>query len=129
MRDILDGKERMARSPFEWFVLLVVAGLVIGAVFLKVQFSEQRYQEEALIAELKAIRTAISLHLILERRPPNRLTDLVEKKMALGPAPRPFLTHLSPNGEGKFIDPFGNPFQYNSQSGWVNSTTEGYKDW
>lgn len=120
-------------------ITLCVIGILIGVVLPKYQQLAREAQKTALQAELANIRTSISLFKLLNRRNPEGLKELIEKKVMLPVRMGNSYTgsvfkekYLLPNAmdrEGNIIDPFGNRFLYDPVRGEVRTTTQEYQDW
>jgi hypothetical protein len=97
-------------------------------------------QESAVKAELLNIRTSIRLFQLLNRRNPDSLKEMMEKKVMLPGRigsgaydgsfiEQRYLLKNAVDAEGNKVDAFGNPFSYDPLKGEVRSTTKGYDNW
>ena len=103
-------------------------------------------REVALRYELANIRTAIVLFASRNKRFPGSLTQLVEEKYLLGDEEfsvhagsvslekrtifkRSYLEPSSVDAQGLVLDPFGKPYRYDPQRGWVSPVEERYGRW
>lgn len=98
--------KRSQRKPWE---LVVVALAVAGAMWMSLALYAKRDQvtkERLLILELETLRNQVIAHMLAERKIPPELI-------------------LS----GSMVDPFGNPYHYDSDTGSVFSGTREYMNW
>lgn len=121
-------------------ITLCLIGILIGVLIPKFQRVAREAQETAVKAELANIRTGIALFKIIKERNPRSLNELIEKDMML-PArigtdvysesifKHKYLMANAVDAKGNILDAFGNPFLYDSVSGKVRATTEGYENW
>jgi type II secretory pathway pseudopilin PulG len=121
-------------------IALCVIGILIGVVIQKYQRVSREAQKVALKAELANIRTSITLFKMLNRRNPDNLKEMMEKKVLLpgrtGSSPyeasffeKSYLMKNAVDANGNKLDAFGNPFSYDSHRGEVRSSTQGYENW
>jgi len=82
-----------------------------------------------MVHELAMMRSAILLYKNIEKKNPERLNDLVVQDYEVEGLRRPFMDRLPMSRDGVYVDPFGNPYKYNPDSGWVSSITPGYERW
>jgi hypothetical protein len=119
---------------------LVVIGLLTVVVISKLQRVALEAQKAAVRAELVHIREGITLFKIVNKRNPESMHELMEKKIRLPVSSRrgryqdPFfdqkyLTANAVDAKGELLDAFGNPFQYEPVSGVVRSTTKECENW
>jgi hypothetical protein len=120
---------KVKRSPFELLVVLVVVGLtiVLGASLYAGRTKIEK--SNMLINEMSALRSAILLYKIVNHKNVPDLAVLATTEYNMGGVERPYIEHLPMDKSGKIIDPFGNPYLYDSKSGWVSSSTRGCERW
>jgi Tfp pilus assembly protein PilE len=121
-------------------ISLCLIGILICIVFPKFQQVAKEARETAVKAELVNIRRAVALFRILNERNPESLNELIQKDVLfparIGPNPysgsffkQKYLMANAVDAKGNKLDAFGNPFLYDSESGKVRPTTEGYENW
>ncbi len=125
------GKPKKTRARYEVIIILIV--ILAGAV---VAFGINRAQSKAekgnlLISELEQIRSAVTMYKTLNKSNPPDLVSLTKMSYTFAPgeAPKNYLANIKENKKGQLIDPFGNPYKYDTKSGWVSCMTEGYSKW
>ncbi|MFH1829268.1 MAG: hypothetical protein ABH871_00630 [Pseudomonadota bacterium] len=121
----------LQRGIFESIILLFVF-ITIFAFMIHGYFLEQtRYREKALHYELVLLRQAISTFDIIEKRKPISLVELALMTFQLpgDKIGKRYIDRIIINDRGEIIDPFGNPYIYNEENGWVSSSSEDYKQW
>jgi len=117
------------RTHFEYIVITVVviltltlgAGLYAGR--LKIQKSK------LLVQELSMMRSALLLYKTVNYINAETLDTLTSTSYPVDDVMRPYIDRLPLSKNGKHIDPFGNPYNYDNKKGWVWSTTSGYERW
>ncbi len=125
---------RKGRTVFETLLVIILVSLLL--VFFTTYFKRTVMvaREYSLISELSNIRTSILLYLVLNKRFPESLKQLVEEDIILPMQDikiieKSYLKTVSMDEEGYPLDPLGNRFGYNPESGLVWSTTKGYEGW
>lgn len=114
-------------------VCMLVSAFIVVVIpyYKKIALEAQR---SALRAELGNIRMSLELYKVLTNQYPEDLRVLLKKRYMF-PArndtffKEEFLNHTALDKEGYPLDPFGNRFQYNSRTGKLSSSTEGYEKW
>lgn len=123
--------KRVKRPLYEKFIIMaVVAASIFTAI--SVYSSESKFfKDRILMYELESMRSAVITYKLLNKSNPSDLQQLVHMKysFSLNEKDRQYLGNVHTDKEGFPIDPFGNRYVYDRTSGWVTSTTEGYKDW
>jgi competence protein ComGC len=121
-------------------ITLCLIGILTGVVIPKYRRMAHEAQESAVKAELTNVRTSISLFKMLNKRNPESLKELIEKKVMLpartGREPystsffdQKYLNSRAVDSQGNVLDVFGNPFRYDPVRGVVRATTKGFEDW
>ena len=110
-------------------ILIAVMGVLV-TVFL-VRMESRLGSMKLMRNELQSLRTSVSLFRTIEGRPPAGMRELVESSFSYedDDQRRPFVDPSLVGETGLVLDPFGNPYVINSESGWVRSTTPGYELW
>ena len=117
-------KKRPAYEIFIVAVCVVLSVLISGALYagrLKIQ------KGQLLQTELGSFRRAIMAYRLEHRANPPSLDALTER--ADGGEGAPYIGVLPGFKEGRAIDPFGNPYVYEPESGWVSSSSVGFERW
>lgn len=97
--------------------VVILAVVAAGVLYRK---RVTTLKEEALLAELTYLRTAIVLYQQTNHSHPRTLQALQEHGA---------LESLPKNERGDIVDPFGAPYIYNPKTGWVATSGKGYKEW
>ncbi|MBN1282450.1 MAG: hypothetical protein JXA24_01585 [Proteobacteria bacterium] len=121
--------KRLRRSPFEVFA---VAAAVAASLAISISFYAARADFEkgrVLASELSAIRSSVLAYIAVRGATPDALADLFRSGYETGGEQRPFLHPQGMLEDGGLVDPFGNPYLYRRESGWVFSSTPGYERW
>lgn len=107
-----------------YFVLGTALLISLGVTVLSVHVAQQSEREQAMLYELKTLRNVIELYVMEKKAHPHDIGD------AIASTHRSTLQNVAPqmSSEGP-LDPFGHPYQYNPNSGWVFSQTNGYRSW
>ena len=134
------SRKQQGLTIFDAMITLLLAGILVGVVIPKYRQVARAAQESALKAELSNIRTSIRLFQMLNRKNPDSLKEMMEKKVMLPGRvgsgaydgsfiEQRYLLKNAVNAEGNKVDAFGNPFSYAPSRGEVRSTTKGYENW
>lgn len=108
--------ERSRRAGWEWFVIV---GVVLLSMWLSLALYAKRdqvFKERLLIWELQTLRNYVTAAILENKKIPEDLKEVT----GLGSM---VYSLWSKN------DPFGSPYHYNPQTGWVATTTHGYSQW
>jgi type II secretory pathway pseudopilin PulG len=127
-------KEEEGLGIVDTLIVLVLISILMGVVIPKYQGIAKEAQESALKTSLTNIRMAVHVYKMVNDRYPDSLLQLVNKQYLLEVREDTFFTQeylrsLAVDGEGNPLDPFNNRYRYDSVSGYVASTTEGYENW
>lgn len=119
------------RSVLETVILLFVFVAVFAFMVNSYIMEKRVYKEKALLYELSLLRQGVSGFTMIEKRMPGNLVELATTAYRLpgDENKRRFVDRLIVNDRGDIIDPFGHPYAYNSEKGWVSSTAPGYGQW
>lgn len=117
------------RAPYEYAIIAIVVILTVALSVALYAKRERVRRGQLLVQELSTLRAGVQLYRILNDRIPPSLQQLAEESYPFEGAPRPYLQRLPRDADGRFVDPFGNPYRYDPQRGWVQSVTEGFTDW
>ena len=79
-----------------------------------------------MIFELKQLRTMTEIYMKIYKVKASDLLTAMEAKYQFG---QPVEWKMSRDAAGNPLDPFGNRYQYDKDSGWVYSITKGYEKW
>jgi hypothetical protein len=117
------------RQKHDW---LVTAGIVVVLVSLYgTMIFEQRtrIREEALMYELLSLRYAVTIFNFTNGRNPENLQELLEKGFVdFKGNPKKYIPQNIAARKG-LVDPFGNPYSYDKEGGWIRTSTEEYNWW
>lgn len=81
--------------------------------------------------QLQSLRMSVNLFKVVEGRSPSSMVELASAKYSYPgeDESRRFVDNLFIDSNGRVMDPFGNPYVLDAQSGWVRSQTRGYEFW
>lgn len=118
------------KRPSYETVIVVVAVLLAVIMGAALTASRAELEKRSLMTrELSAMRGAIASYRMLKKANPTSLGELAAASHPVGEGDMPFIDRL-PGGEADAAtDPFGHPYAYDPQTGWVASTTPGYERW
>lgn len=120
---------RERRPVYETIIIaiVVILTLVLGTGLYSGRSKVMR--SNMLIHELSAMRSAIGVYKLMNHKNPASMNDLVTSTYAVDGTNKPFIDSLPQQKDDSIIDPFGNPYHYDAQSGWIASTTKGFERW
>lgn len=112
-------------------VVIVVAVVVLSILLGGGLFSGRAKlgKMRLLIQELSMLRSGITHFMMIKRHVPSSLEALVKETYKAGELDAPFIDRVPRSDKGETVDPFGNPYRYDTGSGWVASTTRGFEKW
>jgi len=115
-------------------IALVLISIMIGVLIPRYQRLAQEAQETALKIGLGNIRKGIMAYVLINQRLPTDLRNLLKERIILPVREdtiftTEYLRTLALDPEGFPVDSFGNRYAYDSKTGRVNSTTQGYETW
>lgn len=127
-------REEKGLGIIDTLVTLVVIAVLIGVVIPRYQGMAQDAQETALRMSLDGIRKGMMAYVLINKRIPGDLRDLVTEEVILPVREDTmftmnYLKSLALDDDGYPIDPYGNRYGYNPENGAVQSTTKGYEKW
>ncbi len=117
------------RAPYEYAVIVIVVVLTVVLSVGLYARRERVRRGQLLVQELSTLRAGVQLYRLLNDRMPQSLQQLAAESYPFEGHPRPYLQRLPRDADGRFVDPFGNPYRYDPQRGWVHSVTEGFTEW
>lgn len=126
-------RNQAGRTLFETLLITSLVGILLIVAISNFLTSVRLVREVALRSELGSIRTAIMIHITVNRRYPASLNDMVKEGYVLptggGLIKYEFLEGMAVDKDGNLLDTFGNPFSYERKTGWVKSSSKGYESW
>ena len=109
-----------------WYILIgCVIVLAVSLTGYYIHVGKQSEKERTLISELVQLRSAIALYKATYKEIPEDLTTALDANY---PFNMPVWTIKIDSKIGA-VDPFGNPYKYDSVTGWVQSRTTGFEKW
>ena len=119
------------RNYIEYVVVLAVVLVVSALVGANIYYQRLGSKQKALYYELQMMRTGINLFKVVEKRNPRNLTELARGvyRFPGEDETKKYLSNVPFDGRGKLVDPFGNEFIYDYNTGWIRSVTSGYEMW
>ncbi|MFA5811765.1 MAG: hypothetical protein WC956_05485 [bacterium] len=117
------------RTGFEILVVVVVVALtlVMGASLYAGRAKVEK--TSLLLSELGMLRSSLMTYRLVNHRNAQDLFQLANEKYEADGAEKPYIERLPMNDKGAVVDPFGNPYAYDPNSGWVSSSTPGFERW
>ncbi len=112
---------RKAFSAIEELIVLIILALLITVVYHRYRVLSVKAKAEVAYSDLKNLRLAVKLFRIREGRFPDSLRELVSKGYLKDTLQESKITN---NG---ILDPFGNPFVYDSKTGRVELNPKSLK--
>lgn len=128
-QEVVKVKKKRAKYEVVIILLVIVAAVVIAFGISRAQSKAEK--GKLLITEIEQIRAAITTYVTLNKTNPSDLASLTKMAYNFSPgeAPRTYLANVKLDDKGKIVDPFGNPYEYDSKSGRVASATKGFEKW
>jgi len=111
-------------------IVLLTFSLTIATFYFQRLVTKQRI----MFHELRVLRTSVNLYRAVNNRNPKSLSELATATFHFPGenVQRKYLDYRIQKSDKKgteLVDPFGNPYAYNPEKGWVRSSTKDYKFW
>jgi hypothetical protein len=119
------------RRKYERVALIVIAILTMAIMGVAIYFERQLSNQKAMFYQLQALRTSVNLYKAINKKNPKTLEALVNEdfKFPNEEVPRKYLQSPPMDASGRVVDPFGDPYMYDSKTAWIRSSTMGYEYW
>ena len=127
-------RSEKGRSLWENLILgAILVGMIYVAVLYYGKVADQA-RMKVLESDMRNMRLGISLYLYKNGKVPEDIRDLEREKIIEYTAGREIIRReyvklITKDEEGYPIDPFGNRYHYNPETGMVHPTTPGYETW
>ncbi len=116
---------------------LILGAILVGMIYVAVLYYgkvAERARMKVLESDMRNMRLGISLYLYKNGKFPEDIRDLEREKTIEYTAGgelirREYIKLITKDEEGYPIDPFGNRYHYNPETGMVHPTTLGYENW
>ena len=118
------------RSTLEIIIIVVLVSLSV-VISIGIYASHNKLNKsKALISELQAMRMGIMLYKKITDTNPLSLDVLSNEVYASGGGrTHHYVLKVHRDASGAIIDPFGHPYVYLPNNGWVHSATKGFEKW
>lgn len=118
------------RSAYDVLLVTIVAAVSVAIAVGIFARRASIVSGRAMIDELFVMRSGVLLYRSVNGACPPVLGVLdTEPYPDVGGKGVQYAQRLHRDEKGHVIDPFGNPYSYDSATGWVKSTTKGYERW
>ena len=116
---------------FERVILLIISIGALCFVGVTVYPQFKTTKQRMLFYQLQTLRMGVNIYQFVNHKNPESLQEIIVKnyKMPNEPVERPFIAGFVADSVGHVFDPFGNPYKYDSKTGWVKSVTRGCELW
>lgn len=123
-------RKRIAEVSGVIVIIVLTFALTIATFYFQRLVTKQRI----LFHELRVLRTSVNLYRAVNNRNPRSLDELATATFTFPGenVQRKYLDYRIQKDEkkgSKLLDPFGHPYSYNPEKGWVRSSTSEYKFW
>ncbi|MFH1830850.1 MAG: hypothetical protein ABH871_08775 [Pseudomonadota bacterium] len=122
----------MAKRKRSYFEIIVITVVVVLTVVLAAGLYAGRtkvQKSNLLVQELGMLRSSLLLYKTINNHSAPSLEQLMTEEYDVGTTKRTYVERLPFSKDGKIIDPFGNPYNYDPKTGWLSSTTSSYEKW
>lgn len=107
-------------------VVAVAVLLVLALTGVAIHFARKSEKERALIYQLQQLRVAVQIFIKVNHQKPPTLSSVIDAQYNFG---HPWRWRFERDSAGTPLDPFGNPFKYDPDSGWISPQTPDYENW
>lgn len=120
--------------PRRWVeaaVALALLLLISILAYMTLEAERRYHYQKALFFELQILRSAVNLYKVVNQENPPSLLALSTGVYHLGSeqVTHRYLDTSPVDADGVVRDPFGNPYHYETGTGWVRSASRGYEFW
>ena len=125
------GFERPKRKWFEqavvFFLVFIVGFLAVSNIY----YQNKSGKQKAMFYQLQILRSAINLYKFINSRNPPDLGVLAGGvyKFPQEELARRYVENAPIDKNGIVVDPFGKPYYYDAETGWIRSLSKGYEFW
>ncbi len=115
----------------ERIILVAVAVVTFLAMAASITFERRISNQRVMQYQLQALRGSVALFKAINGRNPKSLNELVLTQFQFPgeETKHRYLDDPPLDREGRVVDPFGMPYAYEVNKGWVHSDTKGYGYW
>lgn len=115
----------------EKFLMAVAILVSLGLTLTSLNLERNVGKKKEMMYQLQMIRMGVALYKSIEKKNPDNLEALATTRYAFPGDGQSKLYLEVQYGDNIdfFVDPFGNKYGYNKETGWVNSTTKGCEYW
>ncbi|OGQ50408.1 MAG: hypothetical protein A3I09_03135 [Deltaproteobacteria bacterium RIFCSPLOWO2_02_FULL_47_10] len=130
----MDEQVIQTKKPRAKYELVVIAVLLVAAIVVAFGIYTKRDRlgkSTIMISELSSLRSAVQTYKTMNKANPPSLEALTKLNYSFEPGQpaQPYLNKANVGKAGAVIDPFGNPYKYDANTGWVMSSSNGYEKW
>ncbi|MFH0799884.1 MAG: hypothetical protein V2A66_06855 [Pseudomonadota bacterium] len=119
------------RRNIERTFLVTVALMMMIAVVVFFRFERHLANQRVFYYQLESLRTSVNLFKAITKRNPANLKELADADYRFEGEDqlRHYVEFQAVDKKGEIVDVFGNPYVYDSRTGWVRTSTPGYEYW
>ncbi|MFH1874368.1 MAG: hypothetical protein ABH859_04190 [Pseudomonadota bacterium] len=118
-----------SRRKLEIFIIVLVIVVSVVLLYMKNLLAIRTAKDEALIGELRAIRTAVHLYLSVNKEFPANLDMLTQNTYKINDKDVPYLIGVETDESGYPLDSYGYRFLYEPKTGKVMLKPRKYEGW
>ena len=107
-------------------VLVVLLALVAGLTWTNVRKSTRTEKEKQLVFQLKQLRMGVEIYKKMNGKNPGDLVQALDYKYKTGEEVQ---WSVKKDQQGRYVDPFGSPYQYDPVTGTLKSSLPNYEKW
>jgi len=116
---------------------LVIGAIVVGMIYVAVLYYHKaalQTRVNVLRSDMRNMRLGITLYLYHNGKVPEDIRQLEFKETIEYTAgekiiKKEYVKLITKDRQGYPLDPFGNRYDYNPETGMIHPTTPGYEDW
>lgn len=121
--------QSIRRYGSDWLVTIGILGVIVCLYGSLLFFNRERLREFEIMNELRAIRLSVATFNYVNGRNPADLNELIGSDFTTKSGIKREYIPKSMLVDGSLLDPFGNPYIYDVENGWVKSTTAKFENW
>lgn len=126
MLEVAPKKRKWERSLL-FFLIFVIVG-VTGRIYV---IQQDLHKQQQLRYELMILRSAVNTYKIVEKKTPTSLLNLFSETYTLPGSDNQqyYARQMTVENGGQVLDPFGHPYKFEPETGWISSSTRKYAAW
>ncbi|MBU0505395.1 MAG: hypothetical protein ABII18_05545 [bacterium] len=122
-------KTSIRKYHYNWLVAFGIIAVLLGLYGNVLFHARSDYQEIQLLYELRTLRMATQTFQIAYGHKPGSFEELKKATFVDAKGKKRYYLPIKMRAQKELIDPFGKPYLYEAQTGWIKSSSINYTAW